>query len=244
MPFSSTPILVVRTDCVYCYTQDELRDVRAGDIVVHANFHQRLDQALAALSPQTVYLGMNGDPYQPVERNERRTRSALERFIRQGLSACVLTKSPLILRDRDLFTAMREPYVGFSIAFLDEGVREILEPAAPPVAERLEALLTLQAAGIDTYALICPVLPYLTDVEELIAELATLVSRIWVYPLRMRAPTVPSWQSLRQALARGFPELLERYEELAFSPQAPYWKELRGRLEKLRPEGVSLTLVL
>ncbi len=36
----------------------------------------------------------------------------------------------------------------------------------------------------------------------------------------MRAPTVPSWQSLRQALARGFPELLERYEELAFSPQA------------------------
>jgi DNA repair photolyase len=71
----------------------------------------------------------------------------------------IQTKSRLALRDLDLFQAIREIEVGFTVTTDDERVARLFEPLASSVQERLDALSRMHAAGIKTFAFIGPVLP-------------------------------------------------------------------------------------
>ena len=121
---------------------------------------------ISSIKPQTIYFGMNTDPYQPSEITFKQTRKALELLAERNFSASILTKSGLVTRDIDLLTKIDS--VGFSIAFQDEDVRKLFERRAPPNRERMDALKKIKEAGIETYTLICPVMPFITDVESLI----------------------------------------------------------------------------
>jgi len=83
--------------------------------------------------------------------------------------ANVQTKSVLVLRDIDVFKKFEEIQVGFSIATEDDRLARLFEPGASPVKDRIEALGTLKAAGIRTFAFVGPLLP--GDPEKLIAAL-------------------------------------------------------------------------
>jgi DNA repair photolyase len=159
---------------------------------------------LFPLNPQTIYSGMNTDPYQPVEEKRRHTRQALGLLVESGFSACILTKSDLVVRDIDLLQNMADCSVGFSIAFPDEEVRRLFEPYAPTNHRRIAALKVLKEAGIETYVLICPVMPYITDLEALIDIVAPVVDTIWVYALRMRSKNDRNWQNLLSMLSKDF----------------------------------------
>jgi DNA repair photolyase len=125
---------------------------------------------------------MNTDPYQPVEEKRRHTRQALELLVEFGFSACILTKSDLVVCDIDLLQNMTDCSVGFSLNFEDEEVRRIFEPYAPSNQRRIAALKMLREAGVETYVLNCPVMPYITDVETLIDVVAPIADTIWIYP--------------------------------------------------------------
>ena len=53
-----------------------------------------------------ITLGANTDPYQPVERRMKVTRSILEVLVRTRHPVSVITKSALVLRDLDLLTEL------------------------------------------------------------------------------------------------------------------------------------------
>ena len=228
------PYIGCEHHCYYCYALNRAETDWREEILVHRDFVHRLRHELAGLEPQTIYMGWNTDPYQPAERGQRQTRQALELLAQRGFSVCILTKSDLITRDIDLLAAMSDPSAGVSIAFQDEGVRRLFEANAPPNERRIAALKVLKDAGIRTYALICPVMPFLTDLEALIERVAPFADRIWVYPLQMEAEKDRNWQYVEEILDRRFPELRERYREIAFSPAHPYWAGLQRRLEELQ----------
>ena len=69
------------------------------------------------------------------------------------------------------------------MAFHDEAVRELFEAFAPSNQRRLKALKTLKEAGLETYVLVCPVMPFTTDVDRVIEMVAPDSDTIWVYPL-------------------------------------------------------------
>jgi DNA repair photolyase len=71
----------------------------------------------------------------------------------------IQTRSPLVLRDIDIIRDARDFEVGFSVTTADEKIRELFEPNAPPITDRIQALGELHKAGIRTYAMIAPVLP-------------------------------------------------------------------------------------
>jgi len=106
-----------------------------------------------------VMLSSVCDPYQPAERDWRLTRGCLEALLEFGWQVEILTRSPLVVRDVDLLRAMPRVSVGFSIGTDDERVRSVLEPGAPPLRLRVEALKELRAAGIATWVFIAPILP-------------------------------------------------------------------------------------
>lgn len=115
-----------------------------------------------------ITLGANTDPYQPVERHARITRTLLELLFDCRHPVAIVTKGTLVLRDLDLLAEMARAglaSVAVSVTTLDADLKRALEPrAAAPVA-RLSVIRELTAAGIPTAVLAAPVIPALTDHE-------------------------------------------------------------------------------
>ncbi len=106
-----------------------------------------------------IIIGSVTDPYQPVEAEYMITRKCLEILALYQYPVDILTKSPLVLRDIDVISRLKEAEVGLTITTDDDNVRKIFEPCAPPIPERIEALKQLYKAGIETYVFIGPLLP-------------------------------------------------------------------------------------
>ena len=58
--------------------------------------------------PETIALGANTDPYQPIERERRITRSILEVLAQTNHPVGIITKSALVARDIDILQPMAE----------------------------------------------------------------------------------------------------------------------------------------
>jgi DNA repair photolyase len=115
-----------------------------------------------------LMLGANTDPYQPVEKRLRVTRSVLEVLLETRHPVSIVTKSALVLRDVDLLAQLAEHRlvnVMVSLTSMDAQLKRLLEPRAASPAARLGAMRGLAAAGVPVGTLIAPVIPVLTDPE-------------------------------------------------------------------------------
>jgi DNA repair photolyase len=225
--------------CHYCYALNKAETDWGKKILIHENFVKRLTEEISSLNSEDIYMGMNSDPYQASERTFKQTRKALEIFAKSGFSASVLTKSGLVTRDIDLFKKMPGSSVGVSLAFQDEQTRQLFEKNAPSNKERIEALKRLKSAGIPTYTLICPVMPFITDVESLIELVALYSNKVWIYRLEIKSTEDQNWLNIESILNKNFPQLTEKYRKIAFSGNHPYWIHLRQRLEELQSKKYS-----
>jgi DNA repair photolyase len=124
-----------------------------------------------------ITIGANTDPYQPVERELRVTRSLLEVLERTRHPVSLITKGTLILRDLDLLRSLaREQLVQVfvSITSLDAALKRTLEPRAAAPAARLRVVRELAAAGVPTGVLVAPIIPAVNDaeIEAIVAAVA------------------------------------------------------------------------
>jgi hypothetical protein len=117
----------------------------------------------------TVWVSGVCDPYQPLEAKYRLTRKCLDLLVQNNWPVVIQTKSPLVLRDIDLFKQSNTIDVGLSIATANDAIRKVFEPQAPSVRERLSTVESLHQQGIRTYVMIAPILP---EAEPLISILA------------------------------------------------------------------------
>ncbi len=117
---------------------------------------------------KTIALGTNTDPYQPLERTQRITRSLLQVLAEAKHPVGIVTKSALVTRDVDILAAMaREGLVkvALSVTTLDRHLARAMEPRASTPMKRLDAVSQLAAAGIPTAVMVAPVIPALNDHE-------------------------------------------------------------------------------
>jgi DNA repair photolyase len=115
-----------------------------------------------------IALGTNTDPYQPLERSRRITRSILEVLVAHEHPFGIVTKSALVLRDLDLIAAAssrRQAEVMISITTLDPDLASRMEPRAAAPHRRLETLRALSAGGVRCGVLASPMIPGLNDHE-------------------------------------------------------------------------------
>jgi len=221
--------------CSYCFARPThtFLDMNAGrdfetKIVVKVNAPEVLRRELAAKrwKGEHIAMGTNTDPYQRVEGRYRLMRGILEALIDHHNPFSMLTKSTLILRDLDLFVRaarVADVSAAFSIGTLDEAVWRETEPGTPNPARRIEAVRSLNEAGIPTGVLIAPVLPGISDaphqlravVEAAVDAGATSVSPILLH-LRpgVREEFLP-W------LEAHHPDLMARYLNMYTTPYGP-----------------------
>jgi DNA repair photolyase len=126
--------------------------------------------------PRTLALGSNTDPYQPVERTLKLTRSVLEVLDRCNHPVGIVTKSAGVLRDLDILSSMAKrnlARVHMSVTTLDPRLARVMEPRAASPARRLHAIAELTRAGVPSGVLAAPMVPGLNDAEmEKILEAA------------------------------------------------------------------------
>jgi DNA repair photolyase len=153
-----------------------------------------LEQELAApryrCSPITI--GANTDPYQPIEREYRVTRSILEVLAKYRHPLSIITKSAMVERDIDLLAPMAVDglvYVMISVTTLSNELKRTLEPRTASPAARLRAIRRLHEAGIPVGVMVAPIIPVLTDseMERILAAAAESGARSAAYVL-LRLP--------------------------------------------------------
>jgi DNA repair photolyase len=144
-------------------------------IVAKANAAELLRKELAAPGYRTsaIALGANTDPYQPIERDLRITRSILEVLAECEHPFTIVTKNALVERDVDLVATMaakRMAHAYVSVTNLDADLARKLEPRASAPYRRLETIRRLAEAGIPVGVLVAPLIPFVTDryMEEIL----------------------------------------------------------------------------
>ncbi len=232
--FQVDPYIGCEHLCSYCYGLNQAISDWEKQILSYGDIIGELSGKLAVFPPQTIYMGMNCDPYQPAEKHFQMTRDILILLGGSGFSVSILTKSPLILRDLDVLSRMEGASVGTSIAFSTEETRKKFEKNSPPITERLEMLASMKKAGIKTYTLICPVFPFITDTLQLIEKAAPCSDTIWVYPLQIQGEETSNWQNINQILENHFPGIRAEFEEIVLSRGHPYWQILKEELTEIR----------
>ena len=161
--------------CVYCYARPShaYLGLSPGLDFETKLFYKRNAAALlkAELSkrgyqPKIIALGANTDPYQPIEKKYRITRSILETLRDFNHPVSIISKSALVERDIDILQPMAERNlvrVYLSITTLDHGISRYLEPRTSAPLRRMQAMRTLNDAGIPTGVVVAPIIPALTD---------------------------------------------------------------------------------
>jgi DNA repair photolyase len=225
--------------CTYCYARFMQRfhphDEPWGEFVdVKVNAVEVLHRQLRRAQPGSVFVSSACDGWQPVEARWRLTRRCCQLLLEHGFELHVLTKSVLALRDLDVF-AGRPVQVGITLTTLDERLRQLWEPTAASIEERLRVTEAAHGAGLQTSVMFGPLLPFLSDspaaIDALLERAADLgIDRIWVDALNPR-PRV--WPAVAELLRAKFPELLRPYRRILFdqASRETYLNELRSRVE-------------
>jgi DNA repair photolyase len=186
LPFSHAinPYRGCEFGCRYCYARytHEFLELRTAEefeqkIYFKQNGPWLLDQELRRLDPETeIALGTATDPYQPLERKQRITRSLLEVFARHsGFNLGIVTKSALIARDTDVLKEVAGRHkltVHLTVTTMNARLARKLEPRAPRPDLRIRTVAELRQAGLRAGVLCSPLMPGINDSRSSIAAVA------------------------------------------------------------------------
>jgi DNA repair photolyase len=184
MPFKWTlnPYRGCTHGCHYCYArryhaQFELGadDEFASVILVKTNLLDVLRRELRKPSwtHEHVAIGTATDCYQPIEGSYKLTRGALELLCEVSNPASVVTKGPMIVRDKDVLidlSARTDCSVCISVPCVDENVWRELEPGTAHPMQRLRAVRELVDAGVFAGVLMAPIVPGISSRPALLEQ--------------------------------------------------------------------------
>ena len=156
-----------------------LRDPEAFErrIFIKQNAAWLVEQELKKIGlGEEIAIGTATDPYQPIERRARVTRSILEVLAkRAGRRIGIVTKSTLVARDIDVLVEIarrNKLVVHVTITTPDVELARKLEPRAPRPDLRFATVARLRAAGLTVGILCSPLLPGITDTANALDQMA------------------------------------------------------------------------
>jgi DNA repair photolyase len=220
--------------CVFCFARSThtYLDMDAGrdferEIVVKVNVPELVRGELRrkGWKRELVALGTNTDPYQWVESRYRMMPEILAALEEAETPVSVLTKSPLVMRDIEIYERMAKHLpvsVNLSVPTLDEEAWRATEPHTPSPSARLDAVAELRRRGIDSGVLIAPLMPGINDSPEQVQPIvdraraagATFLGSAALHLRDEVRDVFFAW------LEQKRPDLLPRYEKLYANKRA------------------------
>jgi DNA repair photolyase len=252
MPFSWTlnPYRGCTHACHYCFarryqTQFELGpgDEFSSVIFVKANLVEVLRKELDHHSwkREQVALGTATDPYQPIEGHYKLTRGSLEALHRGRTPIGLVTKGPMVVRDKDILADMCRAAgatVYLSVPTVDETAWSALEPGTAHPLQRLRAVRQLRDAGVNVGVLMAPVVPgFMTRPQQLEATVKAIADHgaafVGANVMFLKEGTRDHFLGF---IRSQFPHMLEGFEKLYAGPYAPaaYIASVRAMVSTLQ----------
>lgn len=252
MPFRWTvnPYRGCEIACRYCYaayTHEYLghADAEQFDSLIYSKEYARelLREELQRGIRGPIAIGTGTDPYQPAERRFETTRGILEAFAEsQGNTIGLTTKSDLVLRDADLLGRIASRnvlQVNLTVTTMNTDLARLLEPRSVRPDRRIRAVQELRWRGIAAGVFTSPVLPLLTDSEELLGAVARAAQRAdashWSAGALFLNPSAR--ERLMPFLAEQFPLLARRYRTHYLRRRyvsADYRRWLEAKVDRIR----------
>ena len=247
MTWTINPYRGCEFGCRYCYArythefihpaegsagdENPALDLFEREIYIKQNAAWLLRQELRQLRrDEYIGLGTATDPYQPIERRARVTRSILEVFAeQQDFRLGIVTKSTLIERDIDLLTrisARNRLTVCLTITTPDAKLARILEPRAPRPDLRFQTVARLREAGVRVGILCSPLMPGITDTPRALDAMARRASKAGAcffssQPLFLKPCSKPVFlRFIREHFPELEPAYAQRYGDRAFVSKA------------------------
>jgi len=236
--------------CHYCYarryhSQFELGadDEFASVILVKTNVVEVLRRELQKPSWKGDYIavGTATDCYQPIEGHYKLTRGALEALCEHNNAAGIVTKGPMVVRDKDVLadlSARAGCSVYISVPCVDEDVWRQLEPGTAPPLQRLRAVRELVNAGVRAGVLMSPIVPGISSrpalMEETMKAIADHGARfVGCNVMHLEGGTRDHFT---RWLEGAHPELVDGYRRLYSRKYAPssYRKDVHAVFNALR----------
>jgi DNA repair photolyase len=163
--------------CIYCDSRSECYQIENfSDVLVKASSIGLLRNELSRKRVKgTIGTGSMNDPYMPLEAQRNLTGQALQVIAEFRFPVHIITKSDLVLRDLNTLCEINQVYaaVTFTITTADDILGKKIEPGAPRVSARFQAMQILAEHGILTGVTLMPVLPFLEDNVENIRQIVT-----------------------------------------------------------------------
>jgi DNA repair photolyase len=222
--------------CKYCYA-DFIRRFQNikhkwGDFVyAKVNCPKLLEKELLKNKPGHIWLSSVCDCYMPSEAKFKLTRKVLEVISnsprKNQFSIEILTKSALVKRDFGILKKLNVE-LGISVNTLDNEVSRIIEPLASSPKLRIETLKEAKQEGIRVFGFISPVLPGITNLEELFRELS-FCNYVWIELLNMRKSTL---DRLMPVIRQNFPDKIKDFEFAINNPEE-YFRNLEQEARRL-----------
>ncbi|MEJ6398817.1 PA0069 family radical SAM protein [Yoonia sp. 208BN28-4] len=208
--------------CIYCFARPSHAYLGLSPgldfetrLIARPDAATVLEKELRAKSyvPDTIAIGTNTDPYQPIEKERRIMRDVLQVLADFNHPVAIVTKGTLITRDIDILAPMAAKgllRVGISVTTLDPATSRAMEPRVPAPKARLRAIRQLTDAGIDVRAMVSPVVPALTDheLEDILAACAD-AGAVAASSIVLRLPREVAGL-FRDWLAEAYPDRADR----------------------------------
>jgi len=234
----------LEADAVYNAEADEFSHL----IKIKENAPQLLRKALIRVPVDMMFTG----DYQPAERKFKLSRKILEVCLELGFPVFILTRSPLVLRDLDLFKAINQrsrAVVAFSIISTPDSPDYLhaskMEGLAPTAEKRFKAMEESAKAGILTGTVAMPLLPGLCDDDRNLQALALWTAGNGGKFVLGGGLTLADQQKefFMGVLRKNHPDLLSLYTQLypegSYS-QAKPWRNIGMRIhEYCQQAGIS-----
>jgi DNA repair photolyase len=252
MPFEWTlnPYRGCTHACHYCYarryhSQFELGadDEFASIIFVKTNVVDVLRRELQKPSWRGEYIavGTATDCYQPIEGHYKLTRRSLEALSEFRTPAGIVTKGPMIVRDKDVLADLSRRAgcsVYISVPCVDEDVWRRLEPGTAHPMQRLRAVRELVDAGVRAGVLMNPIVPGLSSRPALLERTMKAIAD---HGARFVGSNVMFLEGgtrdhFMRWLEAEYPHLVDGYKRLYAGKYAPaaYRKEVQSVVSDLR----------
>ncbi len=196
--------------CRYCYITSYIP--RAFECRPKKNLIARVERDLKRIDKHRVIsMSNSSDPYPPLEKKMKLTRSCLKIFMQYGCRRLlVVTKSDLVTRDADLLKQMQSA-VSITITTLDLELSRKLEPNAPSPQRRLKAIEKLARKNIPVALRLDPIFPLLNEEVEEVVQAAAGRGIKHVTSSTFK-PRPDSWRRMSET----FPETMKKLEPLYF----------------------------
>lgn len=234
--YGINPYTGCESGCIYCYAVFMKRYTDHSEpwgefVDVKVNAPKILEKDLKKKNPGSILISTVTDPYQPLEKKYKLTRSILDRLAETKLEVSILSKNSLVERDLDVLKKFdsEKIKVGLTINFLEEKHRKIWEPNASSIEDRIETLQKISQAGINTYVHVGPYFPNITNLKEILERTKDHIDSFMIENLNHKGKKK---NKIEKVIRANYPKLVKDYDEI-FQDDSEHKQKLKHEATEL-----------